>query len=118
LPGSGAPWGIDLVGLVAGPRSLLGMEPSPIRDNGPYPSSAAARAQFDAVAFGVPGDPAAASGLVLGEALMMAGVQPSDFERGVLVDLGRLDPATVQVIAGWVVRGHLAGVKGRRPERV
>ena len=95
------------------------MEPSPIRDNGPYLSSAAARAQFDAVAFGVPGDPAAAAGLVLSEALLMGGVQPTEFEAGVLVDLGRrLDPATVQVLAGWVVRAHLAGVDNRAPDRV
>lgn len=94
------------------------MEPSPIRDTGPYLDAAAARAQFDAVTFGVP-DPGAGAGLVLGEALLMAGVQPSDFEAGVVADLGqRLDPVTVQVIAGWLVRAHRAGDVGRRPEPV
>lgn len=90
-----------------------------MRDNGPYPDQAAARAQFAALAHGIPtpttGDLSAVCSLVLGEALLMAGVDVSDFETDQRDSIARqLDPHTVQVIAGWLVRAHLAGVN-RRP---
>lgn len=59
-------------------------EPTPVRDNGPYLDLAPARAQFDAVAFGIPTPTTqaltAVSSMVLSEALLLAGVELSDFE--------------------------------------
>ena len=88
-------------------------EPTPVRDNGPYQNLPQARTQFDAVAFGIPtpttGHLAAVSAMVLAEALLMTGVQVSDFEAGERDTIARqLDPHTVQVIAGWIIRAHLA----------
>jgi len=93
-------------------------EPTPVRDNGPYLEDGQARAQFDAVAFGIPtpttGHLAGVSSLVLGEALLLTGVQVSPFEQDQRDALARqLDPQTVQVIAGWIVRAHLAGAAVR-----
>lgn len=88
-------------------------EPSPRRDVGPYQSQEQARAQVAASTFGIPAALAApgfAAELVLTEALMMGGVQVSgweDIQRQEIIQ--RLDPETAQVIAGWVLRAHLAG---------
>jgi DNA-binding transcriptional MocR family regulator len=93
--------------------NLNGVEPDPRRDIGPYPSSEAATAQFDAVAFGTPeaqGDRHFVCGLVLAEALLMGYVTTSEFEDQVRVRLADLlTPEDIQVINGWIVRAHLAG---------
>ena len=89
-------------------------EPDPRRDVGPYPGMAAARAQYAASAHGIPvadtAGLAAVSAMVLAEALLLASVTVSEFETAERDALGRqLDPHTVQVIAGWILRAHLAG---------
>ncbi|MDG4756202.1 MULTISPECIES: hypothetical protein [Micromonospora] len=90
------------------------MEPSPLRDNGPYTSHEQTRSQFAAVAYGIPtrtsDDLTGISALVLAEALLIAGVDTSDYEQAALAAIARqLDPEMVQVIAGWVIRARLAG---------
>jgi hypothetical protein len=93
-------------------------EPTPIRDNGPYESADQAREQWGAVTFGIPraegpAGEAALSGVVLSEALMIAGVQPSEYERDALAELaGSVCPAVAQVVAGWVIRARLVGAEG------
>jgi hypothetical protein len=93
------------------------VEGNPMRDNGPYLTTDQAAAQFDAVSFGVsfavpPGALSAdtARALVLFEALLLGDVAPSDFERLVITQLSQTcGSVTAQVIAGWIVRAHLAG---------
>ena len=92
----------------------MSIEPTPLRDNGPYRDRAQARAQYDATAYGIPttstAELAAMSEVTLTEALLLAGVQPSRFEAEVRAALTRqLDPDEIQVIAGWLIRAHLAG---------
>lgn len=89
-------------------------EPSPFYDNGPYAGSAAARAQFDALAFGIPvADTAglsAVAAMAIGQALLGAGVATTDYETGHRDTIGRqLDPETAIVVAGWIRRAYLAG---------
>lgn len=85
----------------------------PIRDNGPYLTADQAAAQFDSVSFNVPPGAlsgAEARGMVFFEALLVTGATPSDFERLVVTQLSRTcNSVTAQVIAGWIVRAHLAG---------
>jgi hypothetical protein len=88
-------------------------EPSAVRDVGPYESAAQARTQLAATTYGIPAanaSPGFASELVLMEALTMGGVPVSgweDVQRGEIIRA--LDPEMVQVIAGWILRAHLAG---------
>jgi hypothetical protein len=90
------------------------MEPSPIRNVGPFESADEARAQVEANMFAIPQAhtaPGFAGELVLMESLMMAGVQVSayeDVERATLVRM--ISPEVAQVIAGWILRAHLAGI--------
>ena len=88
------------------------MEPTPIRDNGPYLSHRQAREQFAAIIHGIPiatdGDLSGLSALVLAEALQAAGVETSDYENGQRDAIARLvDPEAAQVIAGWIIRARL-----------
>jgi hypothetical protein len=88
------------------------VEPTPVRDIGPYHGPAQARAQYDATAFGIPTPStehlAAVSSMVLAEALLLTGVEATDYEGAERDALARqLDPQTVQVIAGWIIRAHL-----------
>ena len=87
-------------------------EPSPLRDLGPYLSADQARAQLTATTYGIPADHAAPGfhgELVLAEALMMTGVQVTGWEDIQRQEIVRtLSPETVQVIAGWLLRAHLA----------
>src|SRR5205085_9874413 len=91
-------------------------EPTRGRDVGPYESREQAAAQVQAVTFGVPGTgqaPGFAGELVLMEALMLGGVQVSGWEDVQRQEIVRtLDPEVVQVLAGWIVRAHLAGRHG------
>lgn len=87
-------------------------EPTPIRDNGPYDSERAALAQVEAVLFGLPATAADAHGprMVLLEALMASGVELSPYEQRATAELALLTtPGLVQVVAGWIVRAHIAG---------
>ncbi|MEV0733966.1 hypothetical protein [Polymorphospora sp. NPDC050346] len=93
-------------------------EPSPLRDNGPYDSHVRARTQYAAVSHGIPtptsGHLASVSALVLVEALMLTGVETSPFEDEERDSIARtLDPVTVQVIAGWIMRARVGpGIPG------
>ena len=103
------------------------VEPPPWYDNGPYTSPAAARAQFDALAFGIPvADTAglsAVAAMVVGQALLSTGVATTDYETGHRDTISRqLDPETAVVVAGWIRRAYLAGtgaptgaIAGTRP---
>lgn len=89
-------------------------EPTPRRDVGPYASVSEARTQYAATIHGIPTPTtehlSAASSLVLSEALLLGGVALSEFETRERDALAReLDPHTIQVIAGWIVRAHLTG---------
>lgn len=92
-------------------------EPTPVRDNGPYTSPAQAMDQFEAVTFGIGGEEQEHCMLVLKEALMLADVDPSEFEEAWLFhgpDGFEVNPILAQVIAGWVLRSHLAGYRKSR----
>jgi hypothetical protein len=101
-------------------RSVTDMEPSPIRNVGPFESADEAHAQASAATYGIPsGDavPGFAGELILMEALMLGGVQVSayeDIERATLVRM--ISPEVAQVIAGWVIRAHLAGIEEGQQE--
>lgn len=94
-------------------------EPSPFRDNGPYADAVQAMKQFNAVTFGLPEgtNPIRLLDLVLGEALMMSGAWPSDFEVDYVKAFNEqvgLDPVATQILAAWLVRAYRAGYgKGR-----
>jgi hypothetical protein len=95
-------------------------EPSPSYDVGPYPGPPAARAQFDALAFGVPmGDTdglSAVAAVVLAKALLDTGVATTDYETRHRDAIGRqLDPETAVVVAGWIRRAWLAGAGATPP---
>lgn len=89
-------------------RQPLG-EPSPVRDPGPYASAQQALEQVNATTYGIPHADTLASGLVLREALLLGGVTLTEYETHALDTLAdQLDPATAQVLAGWVTRARLA----------
>lgn len=94
---------------------MSGIEPTPMRDNGPYKSAEQARAQFDAVAFGLamantPHGRRVLARMAVDEVLVATGVQLGDFDDVVLEELaGVLSPEQAQVVAGWVVRAWLSG---------
>ncbi len=76
-------------------------EPGPVRDNGPYATADQARAQVSAISRGIPNADDLGPGLALSEALLLAGVDVTAYERQTLTELSQqLDPATAQVIAG------------------
>ena len=88
---------------------------SEMRDNGPYRDADQARAQFAAVTVGIPvevdADLDGLRLLVLVEALAVAGIEVTDFERDILSQLATMiDSAAAQVLAGIIMRGRLAGV--------
>ena len=89
------------------------IEPTAIRDNGPYRSADQARAQIDATLHGIPEAhtaPGFAGELILMNALLMTGVQISsweDVQRQSI--LAAVPTEAVQVIAGWIVRAFLLG---------
>jgi len=90
------------------------VEPTPFYDNGPYAEAAATRAQFDALAFGIPVPDtdalSAVASMVIGQAVLAAGVETTDYESGHRDVIGRqLDPETAVVVAGWIRRAYLAG---------
>jgi hypothetical protein len=89
---------------------------NPIRDNGPYLNADQARAQYDAVAHGIPAHMLGA--VHIPEALMLAGVATSPYEHAQLETVASLPPEVVQVIAGWIIRasinGRLTG-EGKQP---
>ena len=88
-----------------------------MRDKRPYRNRPQARTQFAATAHGIPvlstEHLAAVPSLGLTEALLLAGVQVTECEAGERDALARrLDPHTIQVIAGGVVRAWLAAGTG------
>lgn len=89
------------------------MEPSPIRDNGPYDDRTAATRQFDASTFGIPFQQSTLNLMVLREALLITGVRPSDAEDRQLnlFHVYDVDCVTIQVIAGWIVRAHITSAR-------
>lgn len=95
---------------------------SPWRDNGPYADEAQALRQVGRSTSGIEPNRFREVDAILGEALALACVEPSEFEMDrVLQELedehGRVDAAALQVIAGWVIRAHIAGVRGQRGGR-
>ncbi len=91
-------------------------------DNGPYAGPPAARAQFDAMAFGIPvadtDGLSAVAAMVLGQALLSTGVTTTDYETGQRDAISRqLDPETAVVVAGWIRRAWLAGTRAGAPAR-
>lgn len=87
-------------------------EPTPVRDNGPYATAEQSRAQFEATTYGIPvrtgRDVAELAAMTVREALMMTGVELTDYERAEVDGLAAVvGPETCQVIAGWVIRSYL-----------
>lgn len=96
-------------------------EPSSVRDVGPYRSESQVLAQVSAQTFGIPQLTAdRALDLLLGEGLLLGGVEPSDFEleqiRDLLAGIEGVDVLGAQIISGWVLRAHMAGVRSARAE--
>lgn len=88
-------------------------EPVPTRDLGPYETPGAALKQFAATTHMVPGSTADHCRMVLREALLLANVDLG--EQGELEYLDAYldqsyDPVVVQILAGWILRAHLAGI--------
>jgi hypothetical protein len=53
--------------------------------------------------------------MVLAEALLLTGVEATDYEAAERDAVARqLDPQTVQVIAGWIIRAHLSSPAHRK----
>jgi hypothetical protein len=88
-------------------------EPTPIRDNGPYDSAEQAIKQFLAQTHGIPGTPDELSGVVLREALLLAKVDLGAFFEleymSTFLKAAWGDPVMAQIIAGWIIRAHIAG---------
>jgi hypothetical protein len=86
---------------------------TPIRDNGPYDSAEQAIKQFLAQTHGIPGTPDELSGVVLREALLLAKVDLGAFFEleymSVFLKAAWGDPVMAQIIAGWIIRAHIAG---------
>jgi hypothetical protein len=87
-------------------------EPSPFRDNGPFESEQQALAQFGAQVVGIPLPAVGLISMTLREALMLAGVEPSDYEwqaiENSILHLG-ITPPQAAVLSAWLIRAHLAG---------
>jgi hypothetical protein len=90
-------------------QEFPGGEPTPVRDNGPYAGIAQVRQQVRNVTFGMPPGfdlPV----MLMREALMICGVDLSEFEEEFVQHAGLLLTAEqAQVMAGWLIRSHLAG---------
>lgn len=88
------------------------MEPTPIRDNGPYESAAQAADQFATQVYGVSYPSGLRFFAVLAEAAVVTGAGPSTFESEYLIELlneGRpLDEVATQILVGWIYRARLA----------
>lgn len=76
------------------------------RDIGPYLDGAQVRQQWDSWVRGMPVPEHQAIEMLIREALMIAGVQPSEHELQVLGSTG-LHPAFAQVLAGWLIRARI-----------
>lgn len=91
-------------------------EPTPRRDPGPYRTSDQARAQFEAITYGIPGDRERLAVMAICEALAIARVGLTEYERDALAELADLvGPETCQVIAGWVLRAYVGAVERDSP---
>lgn len=92
-------------------------EPSPFRDNGPYTDVEQAMRQFNAATFGIGNvmNLVQMLDLVLGEAVLMAVGDASEFETDHIREVNwkgvGLDPVATQILAAWLIRAHLAGYR-------
>lgn len=94
-------------------------EPTPHRDNGPYQSSDQAMEQYEAVTYGVPGGSQTRMIMAMREALLIAGVKLPEYEISVVTTISaRVQPDVAQVIAGWIMRAHLAGLERSNDAKV
>lgn len=94
--------------------NVAATEGNPMRDNGPYHTRDQVRTQFDVLTAGIPvPSDDVANGLhemVIREALMIAGVQLTEFEAASVTWIARqCGPEEAQVLAGMIVRSWLAG---------
>lgn len=91
------------------------MEPDPRRNNGPFDGPDAAMKQYAATTFRLPGSSSELGATVIREALLMAKVDLGNgFELGwldAMAKANQLDPLTCQLIGGWIIRAHLAGIE-------
>ncbi|WP_433304784.1 hypothetical protein ACQP2F_16235 [Actinoplanes sp. CA-030573] len=98
-----------------------GEEPAGRRDLGPYQSADQARAQLTAIIQAIPAaerDLSVAGEVVLVEALLLVGVTMSGWEDAVRQRIVHsLPPEAAQVVAGWLLRAHLAGADESWPCR-
>lgn len=86
-------------------------EPSPWRDNGPYETAGQVRKQFAAVTYGTDAVMTQHDQvlIVIREALMIAGVQPSMYEAEWLAAAcadGQISIEHAQILAGWLIRAQ------------
>jgi hypothetical protein len=85
------------------------MSDSEIRDNGPFYHADQVMQQFANWSRGMPDaglNSTEAAHMLLREALLLAGVQPSKLELDYAFAHG-LDPALTQIVAGWLIRARL-----------
>lgn len=97
----------------------MSAEPSLFRDVGPYADEQQALRQVGRTTFGVEPGRFRELDAVLGQALLAANVQPSEFEMDRLMqeledEHGRVDAAALQIMAGWVIRAYVAGTSQPR----
>jgi hypothetical protein len=96
-----------VVGWVDTGRAGVVVMNSEMRDNGPYLDSEQVQIQYANWSTGMKAGGLKVKDiktLLIREALMIAGVEVSEHERAVLVQLAGCTRAQAQVLAGWLIR--------------
>ncbi len=94
------------------------MSDDEMRDIGPYRDVHQAMKQFDNWSKGIPQHGSMfglSERMMIREALLMAGVEPSDFEMDYLADL-KPDPLLATIVHGFILKAFLSGIQHGRTE--
>lgn len=83
------------------------------RDIGPYETEEQAWMQFLNWSHGLPGSTAFKVQMLLQESLMLAGIEPTEFELSYLKE-SAIDPVLAQLISGLLLRARHGQPEGER----
>lgn len=88
-------------------------EPNPVRDNGPFLDASQVLKQYAAQTHGMPFGNDVLTFQLVQEALLLAGVKPSEFEIRYFRESNdhHYDPVLAQIFAGWIIRACIAGAE-------